>query len=84
MRALFLVPPPQYNRRGTPVDRVYGCNHGFDYKPPIHLLTVATWMRERAGWDVRFLDCPAEGMDEYERVCFRCHAVHTNRPVRSA
>jgi radical SAM superfamily enzyme YgiQ (UPF0313 family) len=63
VHTLFLVPPPQYNRRGTPVDRVYGCNHGFDYKPPIHLLQVATFMREKAGWEIRFLDCPAEGMD---------------------
>ena len=53
MKALFLVPPPQYNRRGTPVDRVYGCNHGFDYKPPIHLLQVATWMRD-LGWEITF------------------------------
>jgi anaerobic magnesium-protoporphyrin IX monomethyl ester cyclase len=63
MRALFYVPPSDYNRRGTPIDRVYGCNHGYDYKPPIHLLQVATLLRERAGWDVRFLDCPAEGLD---------------------
>lgn len=62
MRALFFVPPPTYNRRGTPIDRLYGCNHGYDYKPPIHLLQLATWMRERAGWDVRLLDCPAEGL----------------------
>src|SRR5436190_21325720 len=63
MRALFFVPPPEFNRRGTPVDRVYGCNHGYDYKPPIHFLQAATFMRDRAGWDVRFLDCPAEGLD---------------------
>jgi radical SAM superfamily enzyme YgiQ (UPF0313 family) len=63
MRALFFVPPPQYNRRGTPIDRVYGCNFGYDYKPPIHLLQVATAMREWCGWDIRFLDGPAEGMD---------------------
>src|SRR6476646_3956651 len=46
-----------------PIDRVYGCNYGYDYKPPIHLLQSATWARELAGWDVRLLDCPAEGMD---------------------
>lgn len=63
LRALFLVPPSEYNRRGTPIDRVYGCNHGFDYKPPIHLLGVATFMRDRANWQIRLLDCPAEGMD---------------------
>jgi len=63
MRALFYVPPSDYNRRKTPIDRVYGCNYGYDYKPPIHFLQVATWMRERAGWDIRFLDCPAEGVD---------------------
>lgn len=63
MRALFLVPPPEYNRRNQPIDRVYGCNYGFDYKPPIHMLQVATFLRERAGWQVHLLDCPAEGVD---------------------
>ncbi len=63
MRALFLVPPCGYNARNLPIDRVYGCNYGFDYKPPIHLLQVATFARERLGWHVRLLDCPAEGID---------------------
>ena len=63
MRALFYVPPADFNRRKSPIDRVYGCNFGYDYKPPIHLLQAATAMREWAGWEVRFLDCPAEGMD---------------------
>lgn len=63
MRALFYVPPSELNRRGSPIDRVYGCNYGYDYKPPIHFLQIATWMREVAGWDVRLLDCPAEGID---------------------
>lgn len=70
MRALFFVPPSAYNRRGTPIDRVYGCNHGYDYKPPIHFLQAATWMREKAGWDVRFLDCPAEGFGVREFEAF--------------
>ncbi len=63
MRALFLVPPSDYNARKMPIDRVYGCNYGYDYKPPIHFLQAATWMREKAGWDIRFMDCPAEGID---------------------
>lgn len=63
MRALFLVPPPQYNARQLPLDRVYGCNYGYDYKPPIHLLQVATYARDELGWDVRLLDCPAEDVD---------------------
>lgn len=63
MRALFFIPPAELNRRGLPVDRVYGCNYGYDYKPPIHFLQLATWMRERAGWEVELLDCPAEGVD---------------------
>jgi hypothetical protein len=63
MRALFVVPPPQFNRRGAPIDRVYGCNFGFDYKPPIHFLQLATSARERCGWAVRLMDCPAEGLD---------------------
>lgn len=45
-----------------PIDRLYGCNFGYDYKPPMHLLQLATFAREHAGWDVRFLDCPAEGI----------------------
>lgn len=63
MRALFYVPPAELNRRGLAVDRVYGCNYGYDYKPPIHFLQLATWMRERAGWEVELVDCPAEGLD---------------------
>jgi anaerobic magnesium-protoporphyrin IX monomethyl ester cyclase len=63
VRALFYVPPSDFNRRKTPIDRVYGCNYGYDYKPPIHLLQAATYAREVAGWDVRLLDCPAEGLD---------------------
>lgn len=64
MRALFLVPPPDYNARGQSIDRVYGCNYGFDYKPPIHLLAVATYAAQVLGWEVRFVDCPAEGIDQ--------------------
>jgi anaerobic magnesium-protoporphyrin IX monomethyl ester cyclase len=63
MNALFLIPPSAYNRRGIPIDRVYGCNYGFDYKPAIHFLGVATMAAQRLGWQVRFLDCPAEGID---------------------
>lgn len=63
MKALFLVPPSEYNARGLPIDRVYGCNYGFDYKPPIHFLQVATYARDVLGWQVRLLDCPAEGVD---------------------
>ena len=62
MRALFFVPPAELNARGLPVDRVYGCNYGYDYKPPIHFLQLATVAKERLGWDVRFLDAPAEGL----------------------
>lgn len=63
MRALFFIPPAELNRRGLPVDRVYGCNYGYDYKPPIHFLQLATFLRDRAGWEVELLDCPAEGVD---------------------
>jgi radical SAM superfamily enzyme YgiQ (UPF0313 family) len=62
-RALFLVPPVGYNARGSTIDRVYGCNYGFDHKPPVHLLQVASYAQADLGWDVRLLDCPAEGMD---------------------
>jgi hypothetical protein len=41
---------------------VYGCNYSYDLKPPIHLLTVATMVRD-LGHEVRFLDCPAEQID---------------------
>lgn len=63
MNALFYVPPVALNRLGLAVDRVYGCNYGYDYKPPIHFLQLATVAKERLGWNVRFLDCPAEGVD---------------------
>jgi len=73
MRTLFLVPPSQYNQRNSPICRVYGCNYGFDYKPPIHLLAVATFAMEELGWEVRLLDCPAEGFDKdaFEAFCRR-------------
>ena len=64
MRALFLIPPPTFNARGLPIDRVYGCNYGFDYKPAIHCLQAATYARDALGWNVRLMDCPAEGIDE--------------------
>lgn len=64
MKALFLIPPSSFNSRNLPIDRVYGCNYGFDYKPAIHFLGVATYAQEVLGWTVRFLDCPAEGVDE--------------------
>ena len=63
MKALFLIPPCEFNDRNLPIDRVYGCNFGYDYKPAIHFLQVATYAREALGWEVRFLDCPAEGWD---------------------
>ncbi len=63
MRALFFVPPVQLSRHGLAVDRVYGCNYGYDYKPPVHFLQLATVAQARLGWDVRLVDCPAEGMD---------------------
>lgn len=64
MHALFLIPPSSFNARNLPIDRVYGCNYGFDYKPAIHFLQVATYAQDVLGWTVRFLDCPAEGVDE--------------------
>ena len=69
MRLLFIVPPQEYNEAGSPVDRVYGCNYGYDYKPPIHMLSAAT-VAQRAGHSIRFLDCPAEDVhkNEFERI----------------
>ncbi len=69
MKLFFIVPPQEYNEVGSPIDRVYGCNFGFDYKPPIHMLSVAS-TAARAGHDVRFLDCPAEGIhaEEFEQL----------------
>lgn len=60
MDILFLIPPVELNNKKTFVDRVYGCNYGFDYKPPIHLLVLAT-IAKQSGHTVRLLDCPAEG-----------------------
>jgi anaerobic magnesium-protoporphyrin IX monomethyl ester cyclase len=60
MGILFLIPPSELNRNKMPVDRVYGCNYGFDYKPAIHLLLLAT-LAKRLGREVEFLDCPAQG-----------------------
>lgn len=60
MEILFLIPPAELNIKKTSVDRVYGCNYGFDYKPPIHLLVLAM-IAKQLGHNVRLLDCPAEG-----------------------
>jgi radical SAM superfamily enzyme YgiQ (UPF0313 family) len=71
VRALFFVPPAGLNRYGRAVDRVYGCNYGYDQKPPVHFLQLATASREWMGWEVRLLDCPAEGIDVagFEAIC---------------
>ncbi|MBU0502857.1 MAG: radical SAM protein [Candidatus Omnitrophota bacterium] len=60
MNILFIVPPADLSKKNIRVDRVYGCNYGYDYKPPIHLLSLATIARD-LGFQVRLLDCPAEG-----------------------
>lgn len=60
MGILFLIPPKELNRERMRVDRVYGCNYGFDYKPAIHLLLLAT-IAKQLGEQVEFLDCPAQG-----------------------
>jgi len=61
MNILFLIPPADLIKPDTVVDRVYGCNYGYDYKPAIHLLSSATVL-ENNRWKVRFMDCPAEGI----------------------
>ncbi|MDP6935641.1 MAG: cobalamin-dependent protein, partial [Myxococcota bacterium] len=78
MNALFLAPPPAFNPRGLPIDRVYGCNYGYDYKPPIHFLQVATYARDVLGWQVRLLDCPAEDLD---RAQFEQHVADSHYDV---
>ncbi len=62
MNVLFLIPPSDLTGRRVVVDRLFGCNYGYDYKPAIHLLTSATVMASK-GDSVRFMDCPAEGID---------------------
>ncbi len=69
---LFLIPPKDLGPDAASVDRVYGCNYGFDYKPPIHLLLMATVVRE-AGLKVRLLDCPAEGIDKKRFISYLKH-----------
>ncbi|MBU1998451.1 MAG: B12-binding domain-containing radical SAM protein, partial [Candidatus Omnitrophica bacterium] len=52
--------PIDLSRYKVSADRVYGCNYGFDYKTPIHLLQLAT-LAMNVGWKVKLLDCPAQG-----------------------
>lgn len=61
MKILFLIPPQELNPQKEHVDRVYGCNYGYDYKPPIHMLSAATTLKN-AGHEVSFVDSPAEGL----------------------
>jgi radical SAM superfamily enzyme YgiQ (UPF0313 family) len=63
VNALFFIPPIELSPAGHAVDRVYGCNYGYDYKPPIHFLQLATVAAAWLGWNVRLVDCPAEGID---------------------
>ncbi len=63
MNALFFIPPVELSPVGLAVDRVYGCNYGYDYKPPIHFLQLASVAKAWLGWSIRFVDCPAEGLD---------------------
>lgn len=64
MKIFCIIPPKEYNCKNTPIDRVYGCNYGYDYKPAIHFLSVATVL-QNSGNEVRFLDCPAEGLNGF-------------------
>ncbi len=75
LSALFVVPPRGLNKKKLAVDRVYGCNYGFDYKPPIHLLTMATVAKDYAS-HVRFLDCPAEGYNTAKMISY----IQDNKP----
>ncbi len=66
---LFLIPPVELNPKKRFVDRVYGCNYGFDYKPAIHLLILAT-LAKNLGYGVRFLDCPAESFNTNKLIAY--------------
>lgn len=61
MKVLFLIPPEDITDRPIIADRVYGCNYGYDYKTPIHLLSAAT-CAVHSGAHVQILDCPGEGI----------------------
>ncbi len=69
MKIFFIIPPPEYNKKKSPIDRVYGCNYGYDYKPAIHFLSVATVIKKE-GHNVRFLDCSAEKYDSVKFESF--------------
>lgn len=77
MEILFLIPPRQLNPHKRNVDRVYGCNYGFDYKPPIHLLQLAT-ISQNSGYKTRLLDCPAEKYNLKKLINF----IKTNDSIR--
>jgi anaerobic magnesium-protoporphyrin IX monomethyl ester cyclase len=62
MNILFLIPSREFNQKKLSIDRVYGCNYGYDYKPAIHLLICAT-IADKLGHSVRFMDCPAENIN---------------------
>ncbi len=59
MKIIFIIPPAELNIKKLSVDRLYGCNYGFDYKPSLHLLLLAT-IAKQLGHEASFLDCPAE------------------------
>ncbi|MFA5401891.1 MAG: radical SAM protein [Candidatus Omnitrophota bacterium] len=78
MNLLFLVPPVDLSKKKKPVDRVYGCNYGYDYKPAIHLLSLAT-IAQQAGCRVRFMDCPAEGYNSKKFI----HYLNNHRDINA-
>ncbi|MGC4118908.1 MAG: radical SAM protein [Myxococcales bacterium] len=61
VKILFVISPTDFNPQKEHVDRVYGCNYGYDYKPPIHALSATTALK-LAGHTVRFVDFHAQGL----------------------
>ena len=60
MRFVFLIPPTEGKER--PADRSFGCNYGIFPITPVNILSPASIL-ERGDYQVKFLDCVAEGKD---------------------
>ncbi|MFH1403984.1 MAG: radical SAM protein [Candidatus Altiarchaeota archaeon] len=61
MKVIFLNPPV---RDGPPPEKIFGCNYGIYPQQNIFMLYPAALL-EREGYDVSFIDCPAEKLESF-------------------
>lgn len=66
MKITFLIPPAISEKAP---DRSFGCNYGITFQQPTHILYSAAVL-EKEGHEVKFIDCPVEGIKPDEFIRF--------------